>query len=1075
MSEPVGEDAWVVRVDDGSRNARDLEQRIAVVECYKRALNAEPCSLRLWLQYCEWLWSLHIDCQSSDAGWSEEEQHMGREIFSLDTAISVWLEGCHAVRWRLDDSHILWNRYMSIELEELSKRPTREGVERIKRKYLERLAQPHATWDETSQAFSRFVTQYDEPHWEETMVMSTRMAQGAKEIYAQREVYELKVKQARESRDDEKLKAALHEYQDFETRQYRGKHAIPALYFAFYERALLLLPTDASLWLDFVSAVNEYLTNQNNNPQDAPNLLDVLNRSVKHCPWSGQLWSRYIIRAEIENLEFRNVEEIKHAATSSGQLDRNGMDNVLMVYAAWCHYLRRRATNRHATDEDGDLADVGMPSALESVLHWGQRLYGKNWGGDPAFHIERCWIQYLTQKGLYDEAREQWHDLIKSRGDSYEFWQRYYQWEMTIPHNDWSRPNATHILKQGMSRRTVDWPEKLTEVYLLHCETFEPPTELANAIDYAHRNSKGIAKRREREAAERAAAYAQTAPPTAAATSEEPSTSHGSPNSVKRKHEEEAAEAEGSAAKKLKATANGAGEDLAAQQLKRDRENTSVLVTNLPLEVTQTKVRQYFKEYGHINNLAIRKESDGKAAAALIEFRSIEDAQSALLRDGKYFADHQIEVKPGTGRTLYVTNFPPKADEDYIRKLFKSCGEIFSIRWPSLKYNTHRRFCYVSFRTPEAAAAATKLDGKLLENRFKLDAKYSNPLQKKTREGATNEGRELHIGNLDKMAVEDDVSTVFSKYGTVESVRILRNIAAKSKGAGFVVMSTKTEAENAIKDLDKTKFMSQILQVEIAEAKNFKPISTMTGSVGFASPAPEDQTDRDGDARMHTDLPSVSGPGGYTSRGALHAPANPSKAEIQARTITLLDVPDTINTTRLHALCEPYGHIIKLVLRPDHSGAIVEYADTAAAGKAALGLEGHEIVPGRKIRTGGLKDLFDSRDEKRTDRIVIGGGKKTEDTVLVKQAPVVGQQLQGAAPIRRPVVGGRGRGGLGAKRGLGFPGAARKPAALEAANGAGPAPADGQPKKSNADFKAIFLAGKSKPGQSEQKDGGDKQ
>lgn len=416
---------------------------------------------------------------------------------------------------------------------------------------------------------------------------------------------------------------------------------------------------------------------------------------------------------------------------------------------------------------------------------------------------------------------------------------------------------------------------------------------------------------------------------------------------------------------------------------------------------------------------------------------------------------------------MYVTNFPPKADEDYIRKLFKSCGEIFSIRWPSLKYNTHRRFCYVSFRTQEAAAAATKLDGKLLENKFKLDAKYSNPLQKKTREGAANEGRELHVGNLDKMAVDADVNSIFSKYGTVESVRILRNIAGKSKGAAFVVMSSKAEAEAAAKDLDKTKFMSQILQVEIAENKNFKPISTITGSVGSASPAPEDRSyDRDGDANMHTDMPSASGPGGYTNQGALHAPANPSKAEIQQRTIALLNVPDTVNNARLHALCEPYGHIVKLVLRPDHSGAIVEFSDIAAAGKAALGLEGHEIIPGRKLRTGGLKDLFASSDEKRTDRIVIGTGpKKAEDkSVPATQAPIVGQQLQGAAPIRRPVVGGRGRGGLGAKRGLGFPGAARKPAALEAgANGAGPAPAEGQ-KKSNADFKAIFLAGKQEGG-----------
>ncbi len=1071
MGEPVGEDAWVSLVDEGSRNAANIEQRIDVIESYTRAVRAEPCSLRLWLQYCEWMWSLHTDCQSSDAGWGEDEQMMGREIFSFDKAITVWSEGAHQVRWRLDDSHILWNRYMSIELEELAKRPSHERIERVKRRYLDRLSQPHATWSDTSQAFSSFLHKYDEAHWEEMMAQSTQQAAAAKDIYAQREYHEDKLQAAKRSGDPASLRAAISQYQDFETRQCKGRAGIPALLFTFYERALLLLPADAPLWEEYITAVNGYLSDPNNNPQDAPRLLELINRSIKHCPWSGALWSRFIIRAEIENLGFREVEGIKHAATSSGQLDLDGkMQNVLMVYSAWCQYLRRRATNRHATDEDHDLADMGMPSAQESVQHWGERLAREGrlkdedgtplteWKGDRRFHIERCWIQYLTQKNLIDEARQQWHNLIRTHGDNYEFWQRYYQWEMAIRHAETSRPHAVHLLRQAISRRTLDWPEKIIEIYLLHAETYEAPLEIASAIDFVHKNNKGIKKRRETEEADRLAAYTEAqeaayakAVAEAASAPAADVTSNGPPSSVKRKHEED--EAEAAAPKKPKT----AGEDLSSQHLKRDRENTSVMVTNLPLEVTQTKVRQYFKEYGQINNLSIKKETNGNSSAALIEFRSIEDAQSALLRDGKYFVDHQIQVKPGTGLTLYVTNFPPTADEAHIRKLFKDCGDIFSIRWPSLKYNTHRRFCYVSFRTPEAAAAATKLDGKLLENRYKLDAKYSNPAQKKAREGAAQEGRELHISNLDKMAMGDDVKSMFSKYGTVDSVRILRNIAGRSKGGAFVVMSTKAEADKAIAELDKVKFMSQIMSVEIAEYKNFKPTAT-SGSVDSGSPAPDAHEDQDGDATMHTDLLQASRPAG-NNVSALHAPPNPSKAEIQQRTITLLNIPDTVNDTRIRALCEPYGKIVKLSLRLDHSGVIVEYANASDAGKAGLALEGTQIVPGRKIRTGGLRDLFASKEETRTDRIVIGTGRKNEETTKPAAAPTA--QLQSSAPIKRPSAVRGGRGGLGAKRGLGFPGAARKPATLEAGEG-GQAKENGnmKPPKSNADFKAMFMASK---------------
>ena len=45
-------------------------------------------------------------------------------------------------------------------------------------------------------------------------------------------------------------------------------------------------------------------------------------------------------------------------------------------------------------------------------------------------------------------------------------------------------------------------------------------------------------------------------------------------------------------------------------------------------------------------------------------------------------------------------------------------------------------------------------------------------------------------------------------------------------------------------------------------------------------------------------------------------------ADIQARTLALLNVPDTLNDTRVRALAEPYGELVKVSLRPDHQGKI---------------------------------------------------------------------------------------------------------------------------------------------------------
>ena len=126
-----------------------------------------------------------------------------------------------------------------------------------------------------------------------------------------------------------------------------------------------------------------------------------------------------------------------------------------------------------------------------------------------------------------------------------------------------------------------------------------------------------------------------------------------------------------------------------------------------------------------------------------------------------------------------------------------------------------------------------------------------------------------------------------------------------------------------------------------------------------------------------------------------------------------MSVPDTVNDSRLQAIAEPYGKLVKIVLRPDHQGAILEYADARDAGKAALGLEGYQIMPGRNLRVGPVPQMLKEKAEMKTDKIQFG--RTGKGNTRSSQA-----MLQSSGPIRRPVQQAGRRGGLGQKRGLGF-------------------------------------------------------
>lgn len=62
---------------------------------------------------------------------------------------------------------------------------------------------------------------------------------------------------------------------------------------------------------------------------------------------------------------------------------------------------------------------------------------------------------------------------------------------------------------------------------------------------------------------------------------------------------------------------------------------------------------------------------NGDSEVAVIEFDAKDEALMAQTRDQKMIDDNTINVQLGSGSTLFVTNFPPEADEKYIRDLFR--------------------------------------------------------------------------------------------------------------------------------------------------------------------------------------------------------------------------------------------------------------------------------------------------------------------------------------------------------------------------------------------------------------------
>ncbi|KAF7183629.1 hypothetical protein CNMCM7691_003908 [Aspergillus felis] len=1007
----MGEDLWAEWIQDESMLAQSVEERIAVMELCQRSIEEEYGSTKLWAIYGEWVLYLY-NSANGDTGsnqWSEEDKLVGREVFTWQSVLDVWQRGAEATRWRIHDSHLVWDRFLDLQVQDLSRRPSQERASQVKSFFDVRLQTPHATWDQTFQAFSGFVSTYYNANYEEIMADTAgRLATPIKEKYNAREHLEIKLRNAVDAGEFGLEWAAYSEYIEWEVSRHRRKRQSNFdLVNAIYQRAVLRFPTDSNLWEDYVM----FLIDQNTHGNARATTISTLERATRHCPCSGTLWSQYLLSSEREGQSFQKIADIKHKATSTGLLDAGGMEEVLKVHTAWCSYLRRRAFLSDATDEDLDVAEVGIRSAIESVQELGEKKYGRSYQGDPLFRLERIYIRYLSESGSWDSARETFKGLVGRRGNSYEFWLTYYHWELI----SWSKfvqgeatadaarrtPNpsfATAVLKQAIKRTDLDWPEKIMQVYVAHCEDYEDSDELQQAILETRKAMKAINARREKEAREAAALQQQQAAAADLASQAE-----------KRKREDDTGVNGFPSSKKARAEEPAPAPAPTAAQpepvaLRRDRENATVVVKNLPHHIAEHRVRQFFRHCGTINGLKMLPGDDGNSETAIIEFETREEALVAQTRDQKLLDDNAIEVHLGSGSTLFVTNFPSTADESYIRNLFDEYGEILDIRFPSLKYNTHRRFCYVQFKSSGDAHNATKLNGTRVGSDLNLVVKISDPSRREDRHGPVYEGREIHISNIDWKANEGDLKEVFQKYGTIETVRIPRKVDGGSKGFGYIVFSTKEEAEAAVA-MHEQEFRSRPLQVKISTPQGAKRTATTIVNRVRASQSPAAEVNG-------TKAPSVEPEG--------------TAKERSARTLGLMNIPDTVNDARIRALVERYGPLVKIVLRPDHQGAIVEFADVNHAGKASLELEGQEIAPGRRLHVGTVSEMLKQSAEKKA-----GPGQATKS----KEKATF---LQPTGPIKRPVQpgqrGGR-RGGLGVKR-VSIPSTASQGGSTKAEEGA---------------------------------------
>ncbi|PVF92511.1 hypothetical protein CPB86DRAFT_769315 [Serendipita vermifera] len=670
---------------------------------------------------------------------------------------------------------------------------------------------------------------------------------------------------------------------------------------------------------------------------DLLSLLNLAKRACRCLPEVGAVWAFYMraiekastASEEMDAVEWEETVEDTYSRVMAMDLIQSSIDDFIPVVLTRASWSRRRCF----VEEDGEtVIDQDLMADVVQVVEEAIATIRKTEPGDAKMRLESFLSTFYLSLPLADSALDVLQSATKFYKSSYLAWLNY----IDVLIHERKAIEARRVFKDASQRKGLDWPEAIWERWITFEYQFGSLDDIEKALGAVkeHKKAEDIRRIKAWEAHAKSQSYSIdpnliSAQPAAEASSNAIPTQRsngtvgmevdaaqssgkaaGNETHLKRKRSSEenlnespvqkksksqmvaptVVQSEpvdqemlpGDHAEQAKANPDSNTNPKEPVKLKRDRENTSVLVSQLPQSTVRDDVQKLFKDCGEIREIQIKPLPN--ELVATVEFMDKDSIPAALTRDKKRIHGAEVIVNPAENTTLWVTNFREGMDDAAMRGMFEKYGTILDIRWPSKSIKTTRRYCYVQFTTVAAAHAALYLNGFEMEPGMKLSVLVSDPTRKKQR---TDTGaRELRVTGIVKSVTKPDLEKLFGEHGELKDIRLLP--AAGNNQTAFVEYETEEAAQSALA-LNNHMLKGRRLAVIMADSRLGRP-SYVPGA----------------------------------------------REEANNRSIRIRGVPSGTQEAILQQALEKMTSVVRLHLVPERNEAILEVENAAVAGKLLL-------------------------------------------------------------------------------------------------------------------------------------------
>ncbi|KAJ6882385.1 28 kDa ribonucleoprotein [Populus alba x Populus x berolinensis] len=221
---------------------------------------------------------------------------------------------------------------------------------------------------------------------------------------------------------------------------------------------------------------------------------------------------------------------------------------------------------------------------------------------------------------------------------------------------------------------------------------------------------------------------------------------------------------------------------------------------------TTTTLTESEQEEQGESNWVNEKSNDFEGRVSDWKAEGEDAAATEAIRGEGESGDEEGFVEPPEEAKIFVGNLPYDVDSEKLAMLFEQAGtvEIAEVIY-NRETDTSRGFGFVTMSTVEESEKAVEmlhrydLDGRLLTVN-KAAPRGSRP-ERAPR--VSEPGYRIYVGNLPWDVDSDRLEQIFSEHGKVVSARVVFDReTGRSRGFGFVTMSTESELNDAIAALD---------------------------------------------------------------------------------------------------------------------------------------------------------------------------------------------------------------------------------------------------------------------------------